>query len=74
LSEIARIYDPLGLLAPTTTDLKRLIKYLWLAEVGWDQEIPEEAIVAWRKYLEQLPVLATLGIPRQVTQPNSVYE
>ncbi|CAI6372156.1 unnamed protein product [Macrosiphum euphorbiae] len=34
LSEIARIYDPLGLLAPVTTDLKRLMKYLWIPEVG----------------------------------------
>jgi len=43
LSEIARIYDPLGLLAPVTTDHKRLMKYLWIAEVGWDQPIPEDA-------------------------------
>jgi len=27
LSEIARIYDPIGLLAPVTTHLKKLMKY-----------------------------------------------
>jgi len=34
LSEIARIYDPLGLLSPVTTELKRLLKYLWSIELG----------------------------------------
>lgn len=34
LSEIARIYDPIGLLAPVTTHLKKLMKYLWSLGVG----------------------------------------
>lgn len=43
LSEIDRIYDPLGFLTPVTTTLKRLMKYLWSTCVGWDDDIPEEA-------------------------------
>lgn len=74
LSEIARIYDPLGLLTPVTTDLKRLMKYLWIAEVGWDQPIPEEAATLWERYHQELPTLALLKIPRQVTQANATYE
>lgn len=74
LSEIARIYDPLGLLAPVTTDLKRLMKYLWIAEVGWDQPIPEEAVILWTKYHDELPALASLRIPRRVTISNATYE
>ncbi|CAI6373892.1 unnamed protein product [Macrosiphum euphorbiae] len=74
LSEIARIYDPLGLLAPVTADLKRLMKYLWIAEVGWDQPIPEEAATLWTKYHEELPALASLRIPRRVTSSNATYE
>lgn len=74
LSEIARIYDPLGLLSPVTTDLKRLMKYLWLVEVGWDESIPKEAATAWKKYHEELPVLATLKIPRLVTCTRASYE
>ncbi|XP_008179879.1 uncharacterized protein LOC103308385 [Acyrthosiphon pisum] len=74
LSGIARIYDPLGLLAPITTDLKRLMKYLWITEVGWDQPIPEEAATLWAKYHEELPALASLRIPRRVTRTNATYE
>lgn len=74
ISEIARIYDPLGLLAPVTTDLKRLMKYLWITEVGWDQPIPEEAATLWTKYHKELPALASLRIPRRVTISNATYE
>ncbi|XP_008183743.1 uncharacterized protein LOC103309618 [Acyrthosiphon pisum] len=74
LSEIARIYDPLGLLTPVTTDLKRLMKYLWLVGVNWDETIPEEAMTSWTQYHRELPILATLQIPRMVTHPNATYE
>ncbi|CAI6343478.1 unnamed protein product [Macrosiphum euphorbiae] len=74
LSEIARIYDPLGLLTPVTMDLKRLMKYLWLVGVNWDETIPEEAMTSWTQYHRELPVLATLQIPRMVTHPNATYE
>ena len=40
LSEIARIYDPLGLLTPVTTELKSLMKYLWTTGLGWDDVLP----------------------------------
>lgn len=74
LSEIARIYDPLGLLSPVTTDLKRLMKYLWLIEVGWDESIPEDAATAWKRYHQELPVLAMLKIPCLVTHTHASYE
>ncbi|XP_026819175.1 uncharacterized protein LOC113557831 [Rhopalosiphum maidis] len=56
LSEVARIYDPLGLLSPVMTDLKRLMKYLWLMKVSWDEPLPEEAVAAWLKYHQEYHV------------------
>jgi len=50
LSEIARIYDPIGLLAPVTTHLKKLMKYLWSLGVGWDDPLPQDAMDAWKCY------------------------
>jgi len=73
LSEIDRIYDPLGLLSPVTTDRKKLMKYLWLMEVSWDEPLPEYAAAAWLKYHQELPVLTTLRINRHVTHPYATY-
>ena len=37
LSDIARLYDPIGQLAPAIIGLKLLIQETWLAGVTWDQ-------------------------------------
>lgn len=62
LSEITRIYDHLGLLAPVTTDLKVLMKYLWLVGVSWNETLLEEAMTSWTQYHRELLLLATLKI------------
>ncbi|CAI6350178.1 unnamed protein product [Macrosiphum euphorbiae] len=74
LSEIARIYDPLGLLSPVTTELKRLMKYLWSIDLGWDDNIPQEAAEAWTRYHQELPELSSIRVPRRVTSNNGKYE
>ncbi|XP_071579232.1 uncharacterized protein [Temnothorax nylanderi] len=40
LSEVARIFDPLGFLAPLTFTAKRLIQHLWTLKLEWDDEPP----------------------------------
>lgn len=50
LSEIAKIYDSLGLRSPVITDLKRFMKYLWLVDVGWDEPLPGDAAAIWQTY------------------------
>lgn len=73
LSEIARIYDPVGLLAPVTTHLKKIMKYLWSIGVGWDYQLPQEAR-AWKTYHEELPLISQIRVRRQVTTFGSKYE
>lgn len=40
-SKIARLFDPLGLIAPVIIKGKILLQQLWTVEVGWDDLIPE---------------------------------
>ncbi|XP_011859191.1 PREDICTED: uncharacterized protein LOC105556710 [Vollenhovia emeryi] len=42
LSEVARIFDPLGFLTPLTFAAKRLIQKLWVLKVDWDDQPPAE--------------------------------
>uniref|UniRef100_A0A2S2NFZ7 Reverse transcriptase domain-containing protein n=1 Tax=Schizaphis graminum TaxID=13262 RepID=A0A2S2NFZ7_SCHGA len=74
LSEIARIYDPIGLLTPVITNLKRLMKYLWSIGVGWDERIPDDAIDAWTRYHEELPLIGSIRMRRRSTTPGATYE
>lgn len=74
LSEIARIYDPIGFLTPLTANLKRIMKYLWSIGLGWDDQIPEVATGAWSRYHTELPLIGLIRIPRQVTTDSATYE
>lgn len=66
LSEIARIFDPLGFISPVSFLAKHIMQRLWNAGIGWD-ETPSEAICnLWIQFKSELPVLSQIGLPRYV--------
>ena len=71
LSELARIFDPLGFLAPLTFAAKRLIQRLWALGLDWDDEPPDDIRHQWGQYRAELGSLAALRIPR-VLAPEPV--
>lgn len=66
LSEIAKIYDPMGWLSPVTVYAKYLIQLLWISGVEWDETPPTDIITAWLKFTSELPLLSQVVIPRHV--------
>ena len=40
---------------------------LWILNVDWDENPPQEIAQLWRRYLEQLPLLESLKIPRCIS-------
>lgn len=68
LSEIARIYDPLGFLGPVTFYAKYLMQLLWISGVAWDEDVPPEIASEWSRYKNQLSLLASISIPRRLVQ------
>lgn len=67
LSTIARLYDPLGFINPVVFIAKCFMQNLWKIQIGWDDEIPSEMNLKWKKYIKELPSLANLRIDRYVT-------
>ncbi|XP_058448970.1 uncharacterized protein LOC131428928 [Malaya genurostris] len=41
LSSIAKLFDPVGLIAPVVIRAKILMQQLWLLSIGWDDPVPE---------------------------------
>jgi len=64
LSLIARIFDPLGLLAPVIFFAKHLMQRVWQLGISWDDPLPSEIVEVWNKFVSDLPVLQQLTIPR----------
>lgn len=71
LSQIASIFDPLGLVGPIIVKAKILMQEMWKLKIDWDQSVPLEMHDEWEKYLQELESLQELFIPRFVcTEDN----
>ncbi|XP_033218177.1 uncharacterized protein LOC117173645 [Belonocnema kinseyi] len=66
LSQIAQLFDSLGLLGPVIVYGKILMQKMWLINLGWDAPVPREIHNAWQKYYEQLPLLSNLQFKRKL--------
>lgn len=66
LSELARIFDPLGFLAPLSFFAKHLIQHLWSLGLEWDQTPPPNIVDRWTQYKKELPNISLISIPRQL--------
>lgn len=72
LSEIARVFDPLGLLSPITFWTKHVMQRLWVAGVAWDDPVPTDIAVAWTRYQSELSFIENISIVRRITHNDSV--
>lgn len=67
LSNIARLFDPLGWISPFVVRAKMLMQSLWLIKADWDDEnLPEDTIEEWRALCEEMVQLGNIAIPRFV--------
>ena len=59
------VYDPLGRISPVLLKGRVLLQSLWwVADLGWDDVIPEKVKESWIPWLESLVDLKTLKIQR----------
>ncbi|XP_033314107.1 uncharacterized protein LOC117216648 [Bombus bifarius] len=74
-SEIAKIYDPLGLLAPVIVRAKMLLQRLWTLKIDWNESLPADVHTEWSKYYAQLPLLNNVEFPRKtIIKPAAEIE
>jgi len=65
LSFIARVFDPLGFILPFTVSARFLFQDIWRLGLSWDEQLPSEMQIMFRKWLEGLRKLKEVSIPRQ---------
>ncbi|GFX26563.1 integrase catalytic domain-containing protein [Trichonephila clavipes] len=72
LSKVAKIFDPLGWLAPSVVISKIFLQELWSHHLSWDEELPDSQARQWRIFQEQLPLLTNIKIPRCILIPQAI--
>ena len=58
LSEIAKIYDPLGLIGPILTKAKIFMQNLWQLKLEWNEHLLSESLQEWKQFLLKLTELS----------------
>ncbi|XP_020297156.1 uncharacterized protein LOC109861769, partial [Pseudomyrmex gracilis] len=66
LSEIARLFDSLGLLGPVVVIAKIILQDLWQADVQWDESAPQKIHTRWSRLKSQLASLNQMQVSRGV--------
>ncbi|XP_038215213.1 uncharacterized protein LOC119834785 [Zerene cesonia] len=66
ISDIARLFDPLGWIAPVVTKAKIFIQQLWLSGIEWDSELPKSLLKDWLGFRNDLKSLAEVRISRWI--------
>ncbi|KAJ8037714.1 hypothetical protein HOLleu_18605 [Holothuria leucospilota] len=64
LSIMASVYDPLGFLAPFVLVAKRILQDLCKIKLAWDDDIPNEHLTCWKRWLAELPKLKDFEVNR----------
>ena len=63
-SDIAKVYDILGLFAPVTLYAKVLLQRIWQAGLDWDDELPPQLALKWTRWKDELSLLTDFAINR----------
>ncbi|XP_035222075.1 uncharacterized protein LOC118194962 [Stegodyphus dumicola] len=64
LSITQKIFDPIGFTAPITAIPKLILQETWNQKIKWDEELPLHLSEQFGTWLNQLPLLSQIEIPR----------
>lgn len=72
VSDISKLYDPQGWIAPSVIKAKIFIQRLWLAGVDWDETLSSPLLEEWLEYRSSLSDLTQFRLPRwMMSKKNS---
>jgi len=64
LSTVSSLFDPLGFMGPFILPVKVLLQELRRMGIQWDKRVPEPLLTQWHRWMESLPLVAKIKIPR----------
>ncbi|KAI5630727.1 pao retrotransposon peptidase domain-containing protein [Phthorimaea operculella] len=72
LSQIGRLFDPLGFVSPCVFYAKCFMQKLWAVQLDWDQSLPPHLESEWITFVKELPLLSELQHERHVMVKQSI--
>ena len=72
LSQVAKVYDPIGFATAFLIRAKIGLQELWQMGVDWDDDLPAETKGKWMKFFEELKELNKIFFPRGLFALESI--
>ena len=72
LSQIARIYDPIGFASAFMISAKIALQALWKRGISWDEELPPELSQKWKRLFQEMVQLNGVRFDRCLTPLNAI--
>ncbi|XP_040173686.1 uncharacterized protein LOC120906238 [Anopheles arabiensis] len=70
LSNVARMFDPLGLISPIVIRAKMMMQELWLQKAGWDEYVPDTICKKWKTIQEDWQLISKFKVSRYALLPG----
>lgn len=64
LSQVHRIFDPIGFTCPALLLPKLILQKTWDLKIDWDEYLPDDLMKMFQKWVEEVPKLLLIQIPR----------
>ncbi|XP_046808368.1 uncharacterized protein LOC124420202 [Lucilia cuprina] len=75
LSDIARLFDPAGWLAPIVISAKIIMQQIWQDNTAWDECLKPLTLIKWQKFLQFYDNINRIHIPRWINfSPSAKIE
>uniref|UniRef100_A0A8D9AUI7 Reverse transcriptase domain-containing protein n=1 Tax=Cacopsylla melanoneura TaxID=428564 RepID=A0A8D9AUI7_9HEMI len=71
LSEIGKLFDPLGLISPVIVTAKMFLQELWLLNFSWDEKLDEKTVLRWRQIVSGMEHINQIQIDRHAFVSSS---
>lgn len=71
LSEVSKLFDPLGLILPIIIRSRIFIQNLWKTQLNWDDIIPNETLKVWQSLAKDLNKVNLININRYAGSKNN---
>ncbi|XP_063391167.1 uncharacterized protein LOC134676697 [Cydia fagiglandana] len=74
LSDVQKLFDPLGWIAPSTVMAKMLMQRLWLEKVSWDECVSPELEEEWKQIRDDFENVKDIKMDRWLGTTDSEEE
>lgn len=67
LSEVSKLFDPLGWVGPIIVRAKMLLQQIWCLDLNWDDKLPPDVLSKWHDIRKNLLCIHLITIPRPMS-------